>query len=194
MERPMRAYSSIIRAQLSAMLLLLFFAVPSFAAPEGKIVPKLEVNGSVIVRFSFKPPNSNFVRPALIFRVADEGSANWNTAPIDRLGRSAYISIAEMKSLVQHLGSSRVSWRESEATHSIEPFEELPVSENVLVTIYASNGIATASIPAKDICGILSGLNSLIQIDRAHWEFEYFRRGCGCKVLGYKADKYPNDR
>ena len=77
---------------------------------------------------------------------------------------------------------------------SIEPYEELPIGEDLVVTIYASDGTATASIPSKEICKTLSRLNRVIEVERAHWEFEYFRRGCGCHVRGYKFGAYPNDR
>jgi hypothetical protein len=163
-------------------------------AQDQKSVPKLHIDRNCAVRILFQRPNSNYVLPALIFRVADVGSPNWNTAPIDRYGRSAFISFSEMKALVRELDRDGISPQVSSTVESIEPFEEIPISENVVVTIYSSDGTATSKIPPRKICKSLARLNNLIEGQRPHWEFEYFRLGCGCKVPGHKYDAYPNDR
>ena len=193
-ERQIKRPSTSLRLRISTILLLSFLSLPSSLMQGQSAVSKLTIDGNAAVRFSFNRPNANYVLPALIFRVADVGSPNWNAAPIDQSGRSPYISLEEMRSLLRQLDNFGTHWRLSTTTRLLEPFEKLPVSENLLVTIYASNGMATANIPAKEICKILSRLNDLIEIKRAHWEFEYFRRGCGCQVPGYKSDEYPNDR
>jgi len=190
----MKSFLSFIRIPLSMICLLSFLSVSSSSAQDQNAVSSLKVDANTAVRFFFKPPNANYIRPALIFRVADEGSSNWNTAPIDHYGRSAYISLEEMRTLVHQLDSDGLLWRVSATNRSIEPFMELPIGENLMVTIYAPDGTATASISAKKICKSLSRLNNAIEMKRAHWELEYFRRGCGCQVPGYKSDAYPNDR
>jgi hypothetical protein len=163
-------------------------------AQDRKTASKLTVDGNTAMRFNFQRPNANYVLPALIFRVAEVGTSNWDTAPIDRYGRSAYISVAEMRSLVHGLDKNRIFPQLSSTIEPIEPFEKTSISENVVVTIYASDGTATASIRPKEICESLARFNDLIEGRRAHWEFEYFRLGCGCKVPGHKYDAYPNDR
>jgi len=163
-------------------------------AQDRKAVWKLTVDGNTAMRFSFQRPNANYVLPALIFRVAEVGTSSWDTAPIDRFGRSAYIPIAEMRSLVQGLDKDRIFSKLSSTTEPIEPVEKTLISENVEVTIYASDGTATASIHPRRICRSLARLNDLIEGRRAHWEFVYFRLGCGCKVSGHNYDVSPNDR
>lgn len=164
------------------------------SAQDQKSVPKLHIDRDSAVRFLFRRSNSNYVLPALIFRVADVGSPRWNTAPIDRYGRSAFISLSEMRALVRELNGVGISPQVSSAIESIEPFEEMPISENVVVSIYSSDGTATWKIPPREICKDLARLNNLVEGQRPHWEFEYFRLGCGCKVPGHKYDAYPNDR
>lgn len=177
---------------LSVAALLL--AATNLAAQNRINASKLNVDDNTAMRFLYRRPNANYVLPALIFRVADEGSSNWNTAPIDRYGRSAYIPLAEMRSLVQGLDKNRIFPQVSSTLQPIGPFENTPISENVKVTIYASNRTASATIHPKRICESLARLNDLIEGKRAHWEFEYFRLGCGCQVPGHKYDAYPNDR
>jgi hypothetical protein len=168
----------------------------SFGAPtqDQKAVSKLTIDRNTATRFLFSRPNANYVLPALIFRVADVGSPNWNTAPIDRYGRSAYISLSEMRLLVRDLDRNRIFPQVSSTTESIEPFEKMPVGDDVVVTIYASDGTATSNIHPREICKSLARLSNLIEGGRPRWEFEYFRLGCGCKVPSHKYDEYPNDR
>jgi hypothetical protein len=172
----------------------LFLTANISHAQDQRPVSKLTVDGNTAIRFNFRRANANYVLPALIFRVTDAGSSNWDTAPIDRYGRSAFISVVEIRSLLQGLDKSRIFPQLSSTIEPIEPFEETPLSENLVVTIYASDGRATASILPKRICESLARLNDLIERKRAHWEFEYFRLGCGCKVSGHNYDAYPNDR
>ena len=154
----------------------------------------LTIDDKTVVRFLFRRPNANYVLPALIFRVADEGNSNWNSAPVDQYGRSPYVSFSEMTSLVHRLENDHLKWQVSSAASPIEPFEKIAPSQNLFITIYSSNGMATSSLSPNEFCKILSEANETIESKRAHWEFEYFRRGSGCKVAGYKADAYPNDR
>lgn len=190
----MKLTSSFIGISLSMAFALSFLPVGGSLAQDHNVVSKLNIDGDTVVRFSFKPPNSNFIRPPVIFRVADAKSPNWNTAPIDHYGRSVYIPFATMRSLVNQLESDQAIWQLSAAPRPIEPYLELPIGEDLVVTIYASNGMATASIQPQRLCNILAQLNDVLEMKRAHWELEYFRRGCGCHVPGYKSDEYPNDR
>jgi hypothetical protein len=99
-----------------------------------------------------------------------------------------------MKSLVRELEDSSLRWQVSSPASPIEPFETIYPNKNLFITIYASNEMATTGNSPSEFCEILSQVNETIELKRAHWEFEYFRRGCGCKVPGYKADEYPNER
>lgn len=190
----MRLSSTHIKMQFSMILALSFLSVLSSSAQDQKAVSNLTVDGNTSVRFLFRRLNANYVLPALIFRVADFRDPNWNTAPIDRHGRSPYISLSEMRSLVRRLEDNHLRWQVSSPARPIEPFEEIAPDRNLFITIYASNEMAAASISPNEFCELLSRVNKIIELKRAHWELEYFRRGCGCQVRGYKSDAYPNDR
>jgi hypothetical protein len=183
-----------LRLRYLPFVAALFLTATFLGAQDQNAVSKLAVDSTTLVRFLFRQPNANYVLPALIFRVAEVGDPRWGTAPIDAYGRSAYITIAEMQSLFQRLNRNRILLQLSAAGEQMQPFEKTSISENVVVTIYASNGTATANIHPGQICKSLAQLNDLIEGRRAHWEFEYFRLGCGCKVPDHKYDAYPNDR
>lgn len=189
----MRAKSLFV--SLTLFMIVLCFSFPvCISAQNLKAIPGLTVSDKTVVRFLYRRLNANYVLPPVIFRVSDAGSPNWNTAPVDKYGRSPYISLSEMKSLVRKLEGSNLRWQVSSPASPIEPFETIYPNKNLFITIYASSEMATTSISPSEFCKILSRVNDSIEPKRAHWEFEYFRRGCGCKVPGYKADEYPNDR
>lgn len=181
---------TIARAQLSAGSAKQLGIPPQ----DQKAISQLTIDGNTVIRFLFMRPNANWVLPPVIFRVANTGSPNWNTAPVDQYGRSPYISLLEMRSLLRRLEGDHLRWQISSLANPIEPFEEIAPSENLFITVYASNGMTTSSISPNELCEILSQASETIELKRARWELEYFRRGCGCKVPGYKADEYPNGR
>lgn len=189
----MRPKSLFVSLMLLMIFLCFFFPVRT-STQNLKGIPGLTVSDETVVRFLFRRLNANYVLPPVIFRVADARSPNWNTAPVDKCGRAPYISPSEMKSLVRKLEDSNLRWQVSSPASPIEPFETIYPNKNLFITIYASNEMATTSISPSKFCKILSRVNETIELKRAHWEFEYFRRGCGCKVPGYRADEYPNDR
>jgi len=187
----MRPKSLFVSLTLLMIVLCFFFRT---SAQNLKGIPGLAVSDKTVVRFLYSRLNANYVLPPVTFRVSAAGSTNWNTAPIDEYGRSPSISLSEMGSLVRKLADSNLRWQVSSRASPIEPFETIAPNKNLSVTIYASNEMATTSISPSEFCKILSQVNETIELKRAHWEFEYFRRGCGCKVPGYKADEYPNER
>lgn len=193
MEHSMRHKSLFVSLTLFTIVLCFFFPVRT-SAQNLKKTPGLTVNDKTVVRFLYRRLNTNYVLPPVIFRVADAGGPNWNTAPIDEYGRSPNISLSEMKSLVHKLEDSNLRWQAGSPASPIEPFETIAPNKNLFITIYASDEMAATSISPSEFCGILSQVNETIKLKRAHWEFEYFRSGCGCKVPGYKADEYPNER
>jgi hypothetical protein len=193
MEHSMKNKSLIVSLTLLMDVLCLFFPVRTYAQnPKG--IPGLTVSDKTVVRFLFSRLNANYVLPPVIFRVADAGSPNWNTAPVDEYGRAPYISLSEMRSLVRKLEDSNLRWQVASPASPIEPFETIAPNKNLFITVYDSNEMAITRISPSMFCEILSQVNETIELKRAHWEFEYFRRGCGCKVPGYRADEYPNDR
>lgn len=193
MEHSMRPKSVFV--SLTPLMIALCFFFPDRASAQSlQGIANMTVSDKTVVRFLYRRLDANYVLPPVIFRVVDAGSPNWNTAPIDQYGRSPNISLLEMKSLVRKLEDSSLRWQMLSPASQIQPFETIYPNKNLFITIYASNEMATTSVSPSRFCKILSQVNEAIELKRAHWEFEYFRQGCGCKVPGYKADKYPNER
>jgi hypothetical protein len=174
-------------------LFLLWTSLGAAQAQNESGLSGLTVDRTVAVRFFFQLPNSDFSRPALIFRVASENDPNWNSAPIDRQGRSAYISLDEMKELLRLLQGTGIQWRVSKEREEITPFMKLlQPTEDMMVTVFAANGTASASIPSKNLCATLAKLDPAIKTPRASWEYAFFRRMYRCKVPKIDDDAYPD--
>ena len=153
----------------------------------------LTIDGSIAVRFFFQPANADSSRPALIFRVARKNDSNSNSAPIDRQGRSAFVSLDEMKELLGLLQGTSIHWRVSREREEMLPFMKLlQPTKDMIVTVFATNGTASASIPSKSLCAILTKLDPAIKTPRASWEFALFRRMYHCKVPEFDVSAYPD--
>jgi hypothetical protein len=145
------------------------------------------------VRFFFQPANTDSSRPALIFRVARKNDPNWNSAPIDRQGRSAFVLLDEMKELFGLLQGTSIHWRVSREREEMLPFMKLlQPTKDMIVTVFATNGTASASIPSKSLCAILTKLDPAIKTPRASWEFALFRRMYHCKIPEFDVSAYPD--
>lgn len=154
--------------------------------------PNFVIGNDAMIRFSFQPKNEDFLRPALIFHVALAGDQHWNTAPIGPIGRSPYISVAEMKLLADRLSHSGLEWHVSTRAKEIVPYIKLPINDNMQITVFTSSGTATADLPPDRICGVLATLNTAISTPRAHWEFEFFQRMYHCSVQNFDPYSYPD--
>jgi hypothetical protein len=148
-----------------------------------------------VVRFFYQPPGDYFHAP-LVFRAVQEGNALLNTGPMREEGRNAYISVAEMRELVQTLTHSNLAWQESETVETLGSYKKLSLDgvglDDMDVRVVLSNGTTKAQIAPKAICKNLKALNSALKTPRAIWEFQGFRLNYGCKVPRFKPDAYPD--
>jgi hypothetical protein len=182
------------RARLFVVTLLLFttWIESSSAAGEKSKHVRLACNESTIIRFFLQSPNSDFLRPPIVLRVAKKGSSELMTAPINVEGRSAYVTVEEMREIMNSLQTLDVSWSTSKARESVIPYIKMPRSDDMLITVFSSDGTAKASIPPGRICEVLAKMNAGISSHRAHWQFGYFRGMCSCKVPGFNWEEYPD--
>jgi hypothetical protein len=141
--------------------------------------------------FFFDPPGEYFHKP-LVLCVVKEGDPLLNTAPIREEGRTAYVSLSEMRELVQRLGRLDLAWQESETVEALGSYKNLPVFDDMETLIAFSHGTAKAHIAPKIICRTLQPLDAALKTPRALWELQIFRLNYGCKVPGFKADAYPD--
>jgi hypothetical protein len=149
------------------------------------------VDEKTVVRFFYDPTGDYFHKP-LVFRVVEADNPLLNTAPIREEGRTAYISLPEMRDLVQSLTRSGLGWQESETVEVLGSYKKLPVSDDMEILVVFSNRTAKAQIAPKTICRTLRPLDAALKTPRALWEFQGFRLNYGCKVPGYKPDAYPD--
>lgn len=66
----------------------------------GSVLYSLDEN--TVIRLFYQPPGDYFHAP-LVFRVADEGNVLLDTSPMLEEGRTAYVSLAEMRELARKL-------------------------------------------------------------------------------------------
>jgi hypothetical protein len=149
------------------------------------------VDKKTAVRFFYDPPGDYFHKP-LVFHLAEDGSPVLNTAPVHEEGRIAYISVSEMRALVNSLAHTRLAWRESKTVEVLGSFKSLPVSDDMEILVTFANGTAKAEISPKAICATLRPLDAVLKTPRALWEFQLLRLDDGCEVPGFKAEAYPD--
>jgi hypothetical protein len=149
------------------------------------------VDQQTVVRFFYLPAN-DYLHPALIFRVAKPKSGELNTAPItNRGGRTPYITIEEMRTLVLMLDRGGLSWSESKAVEKpgMVGFQE--TTGMLQIKIFSSGGTASSDSDPSKLCNTLALLDQALKQPRALWEFQLFRVDYGCIVPGFDRKAFP---
>jgi len=186
---------SLIRtAQICSLVLAIMISTPFLChgqADDKRNVLKASVDENTAVRFFYHPPGDYFHFP-LVFRAVDPKDSRLNTAPMTPEGRTAYVSLPEMRELIRGLSHLHLSWQESESVESLQPFKKLEITDTMVITAVSSNGTAMANLDPKRICETLKPLDSALETPRALWEFQGFRLNYGCKVPGFKYGAYPD--
>lgn len=163
----------------------------SSPASDRRLVLNSPVDEKTAVRFFYDPAGDYFHVP-LIFRGVGHGDPLLDTAPMSAEGRTAFVSLAEMRQLTEALARSGLAWQESESTAVLGSYKALPVSNDMEVLIAYSKAKAVARIPAASICKTLEPLDSALKSPRGLWEFQGFRLNYDCKVAGFKKNAYPD--
>jgi len=159
----------------------------SLAYAQSLAVP---VNKYTVASFSFSPPQ-NYTHPAMLFRVVDQDDTRLNTAPMLDQGRTVFISLEEMKRLIERLTVMQLAWHRSAQTE-LPSIGHSEVSNEMRIRVYDSTGSFLALLSPRDLCASLASLNDAIKQPRALWEFRLFQREYGCKIPGFNRDAYPN--
>jgi hypothetical protein len=150
----------------------------------------LSVDKYTVVRFFYLPAN-DYLHPALIFRVAGPESPRLNTAPIiNRGGRTPYISIEEMQSLIKMLDRSGLSWHETKTVEVPKMVGFRETTGKVVIKIFSSGGTALSLSDPENICQTLAPLDAAFKQPRALWEFQLFRLDYHCEVPGFNRNAY----
>jgi hypothetical protein len=152
----------------------------------------LEADEKTVIRFFYQPTPGDYFHAPLVFRVVEEGNPLFNTAPMREEGRTAYISLPEMRELIQRLASARLAWQESGDIVTLGSYKKLPLFDDMELLVTSSKGTATTKVAPKSICETFEPLDGALRTPRALWEFQGFRLNYGCKVPGFKYDAYPD--
>lgn len=156
-----------------------------------ELVLAFPVDENTAVRFFYQPSGNYFHFP-LVFRAIDQKDPRPNTAAMAAEGRTVYISLSDMRQLMQELADSELMWQESDKSETFESFRKLEISDNMVITVASSKGTAGARLNPTKICKTLKPLDSALKVPRALWEFQGFRLNYGCKVPGFVFDAYQD--
>jgi hypothetical protein len=146
---------------------------------------------NTVVRFFYNPPGDAFHAP-LVFRALKQGDARLDTGPMSTEGHIDYVSLLEMQQLLQELAQSNLAWQESEKIETLGSFKQLQITDSMEILVVTSKGTAKAQVRPARICETLGPLDSALTTKRSLWEFQAFRIGYGCKILGFKYGAYPD--
>src|ERR1700735_2637935 len=69
---------------------------------QGHALTLLAANDSV-VRFFYQPPDGEYFHVALLFRAVKKSDPRWNTTAYSDVGRTAYVSLSDMRRLMTGL-------------------------------------------------------------------------------------------
>jgi hypothetical protein len=149
------------------------------------------VDTRTIVRFFYVPPGPPEIRPhfPLVLQAVGEKDPRRGTAPVRDEGRTAYISLAEMREVVQILNDSLSSWDTSKDVRVPPSGLDLYFPAGMEIIVYFSTGTARTVITPSKLCTTLASIDVALR-NRALWEFQLFRRGYDCTVSGFDREKY----
>ena len=156
------------------------------------VVLNSPVNENTAVRFFYQPVPSDVFHFPLVFRPVGEADPRLNTAPMREEGRTAYISFAEMRALLDKLAQADLTWQESEKVEALGSYKTIEDRNDMEVFVTCSKGTARALIAPKAICKSLTPLDDALKTPRALWELQIFRLNYNCKVPGFPYDAYPD--
>lgn len=145
-----------------------------------------------VVRLFFQPPDNNYFHWPLLFRVVEENDPRWNSAPAAEVGRTAYVTLAEMQKLFTALSASALSWQESSIVEHLETYKTIHSRRGMGVKVLSATGTAKATIAADKICQMLAPLDTTLRTPRALWEFQLFQSEYHCRVSGFDPKAYPD--
>lgn len=165
-------------------------ALPAFCQANDKPPLNMSMDKNTTARFFYLPPES-YLHPPLIVRVAGENDPRLRTAPITFLGRTAYISLAEMRSLMTALAGWNLSWQKSKKLETPKKIETREMTDKMEVKVFSSRGTDRVLVDPKQLCERLAPLDAELKQPRALWEFQLFRVDYGCHVQGFDRNAFP---
>jgi hypothetical protein len=78
-----------------------------------------------VVRFFHQPPDGEYFHVALLLRVAKKNGPRWNTTAYSDVGRTAYVSLSDMKRIMTTLTHLSLQWDESPKIEDLETYKTI---------------------------------------------------------------------
>ena len=113
--------------------------------------PRFPVPVKSITRKLYDPAGDYFHAPP-VFHGVTEGNSLLNTAPMQEEGRTAYITLSEMRELLQGLAHVDLAWQNSETFEGLGSYKKLPVSDDMEIFVGSSTARAKTKIAPTRIC------------------------------------------
>jgi hypothetical protein len=181
-------------ARIISVLLVLLASAPRTSSQDANQRNPLTLvaDKDSVVRFFFFPDHDNYFHAPLLFRVVEENDPRWNTAPVTDQGRTAYISLPEMRAVFTALSAEPLSWEESTKIEELETFKTIRNDGRMDIKILSSGGTAKSGIPVKQMCETLARFDPVFRAPRALWEFQFFRQQFDCPVPNFDPMAYRN--
>jgi hypothetical protein len=111
---------------------------------QGEKSPVLPIGNQSVVRFYFL--GENYFHPPILFQAVDRGDNKLNTAPMQREGRTIYITSAEMSSLLMEISNRGFEWSITTKRETLADATEVRPVYEMGVTIVSSKGTACAGL------------------------------------------------
>jgi hypothetical protein len=172
--------------------LLALFLVPLALGNEDTSGLDVRAGQRTAVRFFYEPPGNSYFHTPLVFVAVSDEDPRLNSAPSLESGRTAFVRVSEMKSLLDGLRRLGLAWRVAPERTSFGPAINLDHTGKMDITVISSNATAIASIEPKHICRDLSSLDSALSTPRALWELQKFAFSYDCNVPGFDNEAYPD--
>ncbi|HEV2224207.1 MAG TPA: hypothetical protein VGR84_14505 [Candidatus Acidoferrales bacterium] len=172
-------------------------AIRSHQNSGSKSLLNYPVDEHTAVRFFYNlgaDKSRDYFHGPLTFRAVTETDSRINTRSLVlHQGRTVYISLGEMRNLVDGLARFDVPWESSRELESLDwSIKPLPDTGKMDILAVFSKGTARAKLDPQKICTALNRLDSALKTPRALWEFQRFRLNYGCQVPGFDTGAYPD--
>jgi hypothetical protein len=115
------------------------------------------------VQFFFQPPDGEYFHVALLLRVAKKDDPRWKATEYSDVGRTAYVSLGDMKRFMTLLTRLSLQWDESPMVDSLETYKTIhSYGYGMGIKVLSTNGTAKGLIAQTKFARLLH-----------HWTVHY---------------------
>jgi len=177
--------------QLCLLTLSLFICRQDLALAQ-QAVPKTAAEGRTpIIRIYYLPPDSYFHAP-IILESSEQEKKSYEVAPRTPEGRKLFLTPSEMQGFVSKLRALNLQWAEPVPSGPLGPVTSRDADGTVNFSWFEEGRVRVAHLKPESLCRTLARLDGAFTQKRTLWEFQLFRSGFGCRVLGFNRSEFPD--